>query len=1305
MDLDPLTFHGDGVAANARPVLEASAEPTSGSVPLTVDFSASATDPEGTPVTLEWDFGVAGAPTATTGTASYTYAQRGLYTATVTATDADGRSSVRRFAIEVLPQCGNTATDGFDGTALDRSVWTNITREDASGYRVQDGSLIIDAVAGDMYGGNTSAENIIAQPAPGGAWTATSEVNLDHAATWEQAGMLLYTSDEDFLKLAFINTPDGRNIEFIRQRNGSPDDQGAADRSPMYPVDASDTVFLRMHSDGASVTAAYSTDGSTWFPVGRTRSLDGLTDPVIGVSAFNGVGTPASFNWFTLVGGGDAGRGPDDEFDGSELDACRWSTILREDASGYRVADGALQIDAVDGDMYGGNTSAENVILQSAPDGAWEAVTKLALPEGEEFEQAGLFVHASDADFAKLVLIDVPNQGWRVEFGQNLDGQPVFDEALDRTGALPAGINESGIWLRVRSDGSFLSGAWSADGETWTKVGRPRSLAAMPDPWVGLAAYNGNGQAATFDFFRLDEIDVQPPCQTGATPDDGYRMLFDGTAESLAQWKMAGPGGFQLQPDCSILSAGGLGLLYHPEAFESYSLKLDWKMAGDDNAGVFVGFPNPGTNPFNAVDQGHEIQIDATDDPSHTTGAIYGFQAAVTAARDAVLNPPGDWNSYEIVVQGDRIQVFLNGVKINDYADTDPNRMNAPSLIGLQNHGTGDEVFFRDVQINEIETPDTTAPALEVTSPENGSTVDSGRVTVTGTTNGTEVQLRAGTAIEEVEPTAGTFTATVPVQLGSNTINITAYNAEGVPTAATITVLSRGFGERVGGFTDPEGDDDGPGTYRYPTNSAFAAGGFDLTAMEVFTDGDSVRFVTQINGAIVNPWGGDHISHQRVNIYLGAGDGEPVAALPGTNIDTASPWRAAVVIDGRFATAGVYAPDGTQLSGGTLSTLPQTREIIITVPRSALGDLDLATARYGTAMFGNAEAGEGIGYVRPVYDVDYWQNPGPDMWWITEYRFGGGAGVWTDAPNHDSDTRDPNAMDVIVGPGQSQAEVLHWQSGSPTRLPMLGLQGAPDTAAPTVTAALAPAEPDGAADWYRSPVTITLEGQDDRPEPVALEYRLDIGEWTAYAEPVVVEEDGEHTIEYRATDAADNISEIGSTTFAIDTTPAAVAAHGVADGAAYGDSTTRTVSWTTTDATSGVASTSATLDGETITSGSEIRLWELELGEHALVVEATDEAGNVTEEGVTFTVETSLEDLAALVDRFRGDGRMSKGAAIALQRQIDRAEKAVASGDTAEAVDALEQFVKLVGIHVEDGSEVAALLERDARALIAAMEE
>ena len=84
---------------------------------------------------------------------------------------------------------------------------------------------------------------------------------------------------------------------------------------------------------------------------------------------------------------------------------------------------------------------------------------------------------------------------------------------------------------------------------------------------------------------------------------------------------------------------------------------------------------------------------------------------------------------------------------------------------------------------------------------------------------------------------------------------------------------------RVGGFTDPGGDDNGPGDLRYPTNGAFNPGAFDLTGLDVFTDGADVLFVARIAGDVRNPFGGDEISLQRFNVYLGRDASGPVPAL------------------------------------------------------------------------------------------------------------------------------------------------------------------------------------------------------------------------------------------------------------------------------------------------------------------------------------------------------------------------------------------------------------------------------------------
>ncbi|MGW4026784.1 lectin, partial [Streptomyces sp. NPDC005009] len=217
-------------------------------------------------------------------------------------------------------------------------------------------------------------------------------------------------------------------------------------------------------------------------------------------------------------------------------------------------------------------------------------------------------------------------------------------------------------------------------------------------------------------------------------PETGYTPLFDGTGTT--GWKQTGPGGFTLA-DGTLTSHGGLGLLWYDakEFTGDYSLKLDWKLNGDDNSGVFVGFP-ASDDPWSAVNNGYEIQIDATDAADRTTGSVYGFQSADLAARDAALNPPGEWNTYEIRVTGERLEIFLNGRKINDFTNTDPARSLRQGHIGLQNHGDGDDAAFRNIRIKQTGSP--SEPRTGEVKGVDGKCLD---VDNAGTADGTEVQI------------------------------------------------------------------------------------------------------------------------------------------------------------------------------------------------------------------------------------------------------------------------------------------------------------------------------------------------------------------------------------------------------------------------------------------------------------------------------------------------------------------------------------------------------------------------------------
>ncbi|MFJ5518752.1 ThuA domain-containing protein [Streptomyces griseoluteus] len=286
----------------------------------------------------------------------------------------------------------------------------------------------------------------------------------------------------------------------------------------------------------------------------------------------------------------------------------------------------------------------------------------------------------------------------------------VEDHAHPSTAALPARWERTDEWYNYRSNPRARAHVLASLDESSYSGGTMNG--DHPIAWCqsyqgGRAFYTGGGhtrESYADPAFRAHLRGglrwATGAAQADCRPENGYRRLFDGT--SLEGWRQAGPGSFALSADGTLTSSGGMGLLwYAASGFSSYSLKLDWKITGDGNSGVFVGFP-PSDDPWSAVDNGYEVQIDATDVPEKTTGSVYGFQSADLAARDRALNPPGEWNTYEIRVEGERLRIWLNGVPVNDFTNTDPARSLRDGHIGIQNHGADDQVSFRDVRIKEL---------------------------------------------------------------------------------------------------------------------------------------------------------------------------------------------------------------------------------------------------------------------------------------------------------------------------------------------------------------------------------------------------------------------------------------------------------------------------------------------------------------------------------------------------------------------------------------------------------------------------
>ena len=499
-DIDQLRLSGKGVASNAAPEVSVSADVASGVAPLRVNFTGNVLDPEGANLTYAWDFDSNGTTDATTKDATHVYTAVGNYTAKLTATDAGGRhqeATIRIEATVALATC--PGDDEFSGSSLNRDKWT-VVREDPAFMNVSGGSLNITSQNFDIHGGGSGLRNIVHQPLPtSGPWTAIIRANWDPTTNYNNAGLMVYSDDANFIKAGMVWSG-GRRFEAFKELNNTPTGLGAA--TGVLPAAFPSTWYLRLQSDGNTIQPAYSADGQTWTNYGSTTNLTSLTAPKIGVYATSASTTNREFkvDYFKLI----TPQSPTDDFEGDVLSLCRWTDIVRHEPGGYTVGGGKLTLPAAHGDFFGnGPNTNPNILLQKAPPGPFTMETRLTFNPNENYEQAGLLVYGDDANYVKANLVFSGNRA--LEFLRETNNTAAGFDGTVNIASRPTTVD-----LRVVSDGTTLRAYYRFDGDPgWTPFGEPAPLAGVgANPKIGLYANDSNATVTTredavFDYFRV----------------------------------------------------------------------------------------------------------------------------------------------------------------------------------------------------------------------------------------------------------------------------------------------------------------------------------------------------------------------------------------------------------------------------------------------------------------------------------------------------------------------------------------------------------------------------------------------------------------------------------------------------------------------------------------------------------------------------------------------------------------------------------------------------------------------------------
>jgi hypothetical protein len=172
--------------------------------------------------------------------------------------------------------------------------------------------------------------------------------------------------------------------------------------------------------------------------------------------------------------------------------------------------------------------------------------------------------------------------------------------------------------------------------------------------------------------------------------DDGFAPLFNG--HTLTGWttQVGGPSNWVVK-DGVITCTGPADYLYTTRAdFDDFHLRAEVKVNAKGNSGVLFRAAMPVK-----VGTDYEAQIALSGDQQRT-GSLYNL-AEVTDNRVK----DDDWFRYEVIAQGNRVRLLLDGKEVVNYLDERPNRPTKGRIV-LQHLTPQTSVHFRKVEIKEL---------------------------------------------------------------------------------------------------------------------------------------------------------------------------------------------------------------------------------------------------------------------------------------------------------------------------------------------------------------------------------------------------------------------------------------------------------------------------------------------------------------------------------------------------------------------------------------------------------------------------
>ncbi|PSL01670.1 3-keto-disaccharide hydrolase [Cecembia rubra] len=175
-------------------------------------------------------------------------------------------------------------------------------------------------------------------------------------------------------------------------------------------------------------------------------------------------------------------------------------------------------------------------------------------------------------------------------------------------------------------------------------------------------------------------------------------------------WKGGEPRDFELKVDFKITENGNSGINYRSERLEDIPFALRGYQADIDGKNTYTGQNYEERKRTTLAYRGQQTKINPQDPPGEIRdfverNAWRGLELTKELGdRDSLKNliKAEDWNQMHLVIKGNHLQHFVNGILMSEVVDEDLVNRSFEGFLGFQVHvGPPMQVAFKNIYIKE----------------------------------------------------------------------------------------------------------------------------------------------------------------------------------------------------------------------------------------------------------------------------------------------------------------------------------------------------------------------------------------------------------------------------------------------------------------------------------------------------------------------------------------------------------------------------------------------------------------------------